>query len=100
MDFPIRVSGNGFAGRTGLPVTKVVLYGSYARGTAREDSDIDVAVVVPRLKGDYLKQSAQLFKLTREIDFRIEPVLLAENRDLSGFLEEVMRTGEIVYSSE
>ena len=27
----------------------VYLYGSYSKGTAREDSDIDVAVVVPEV---------------------------------------------------
>ena len=27
--------------------TKVYLYGSYSKGTQREDSDIDIAVVVP-----------------------------------------------------
>lgn len=31
----------------GLRVEKLVLFGSQARGTAREDSDIDVAVVSP-----------------------------------------------------
>jgi len=29
----------------------VYLYGSYSKGTAREDSDIDVAVVVPEVNG-------------------------------------------------
>ena len=28
--------------------TKVYLYGSYSKGTQREDSDIDIAVVVPK----------------------------------------------------
>ena len=28
----------------------VYLYGSYSKGSAREDSDIDVAVVVPEVK--------------------------------------------------
>ena len=29
----------------------VYLYGSYSKGTSRDDSDIDVAVVVPEVKG-------------------------------------------------
>jgi len=31
--------------RHDFDVKKVILFGSYAKGTAREDSDIDVAVV-------------------------------------------------------
>ena len=31
-----------------MVVNKIILYGSYARGDYRKDSDIDVAVVVPR----------------------------------------------------
>ena len=31
---------------TKLPVRKVLLYGSYAKGTPREDSDIDIAVFI------------------------------------------------------
>ena len=33
---------------------KVYLYGSYSKGNARKDSDIDVAVVVPSLGDDGL----------------------------------------------
>jgi predicted nucleotidyltransferase len=28
------------------PIAKIVLFGSHAKGTAREDSDIDVMVVI------------------------------------------------------
>ena len=36
-----------------LDIKEVILYGSYATGTPREDSDIDVAIVVNQIKGDY-----------------------------------------------
>ena len=84
--------------RRHIPVSKVVLYGSYASGRAHEDSDIDVAVIVPHVEGDFLDLAAQLFRWTRDIDLRIEPVLLQEGHDRSGFIEEVLRTGEVVYS--
>ncbi len=29
----------------GIPVEKMILFGSYAKGTAHSDSDIDIAVV-------------------------------------------------------
>lgn len=81
-----------------LDVKKVILYGSYAKGTAREDSDIDVAIIIDELKDDLLETESLLFRLRREIDARIEPILLEEKDDASGFLEEILKTGEIIYS--
>jgi len=75
----------------------VVLYGSYAKGIATPDSDIDIAVIVDKLDGDYLDQQARLFKLRRSVDLRIEPVLIEYGQDPSGFLKEIMDTGYIIY---
>ncbi len=60
--------------KDGLPVAKILLYGSYARGTSRKDSDIDVCVVSPSFGKDYLKERFYLFHKAPEIDARIEPV--------------------------
>ena len=83
-----------------MVVNKVVLYGSYARGDFRKDSDIDVAVVVPKnsISKDILEDMAKLFKLRRNISTDIEPVLLIDEEDASGFLESILEYGEIVYS--
>lgn len=77
-----------------MEVKKIVLYGSYARETEHADSDIDVAVIVDRIDGDYLELSARLFELVRDVDVRIEPVLLNENSDKSGFIESIMKYGK------
>ena len=81
-------------------VNKIILYGSYARGDYKKDSDIDVAVVVPRssLSKDILEDMAKLFKLRREISTDIEPVLLIDEDDASGFLESISKYAEVVYS--
>jgi len=78
---------------------KIVLYGSYARGNYTEYSDIDVAVIVEEIKGDFLELITRLYKLRRNIDTKIEPVLLEENNDRSGFLESIMKYGKVIYKS-
>lgn len=81
-------------------VNKIILYGSYARGDYRKDSDIDVAIVVPRssISNDILEDMAKLFKLRRNVSIDIEPVLLIDEEDASGFLESISKYGEVVYS--
>ena len=82
-----------------MVVNKIILYGSYARGDYRKDSDIDVAVVVPResISKDILKDMAKLFKLRRNISSDIEPVLIIDEEDASGFLDSISEYGEVIY---
>ncbi|MFO7621682.1 MAG: nucleotidyltransferase domain-containing protein [Bacteroidales bacterium] len=74
-------------------IEAVYLFGSYAKDTYNENSDIDVAVVVNNITGDFFSVNPILWKLRREIDDRIEPVLIESNNDRSGFLEEIRRIG-------
>jgi len=83
--------------RLALPVKKIILYGSYARGCETSDSDIDVAVIVDTLDNDYLDTSSKLFQLVRDIDLRIEPVLLLESMDNSGFIESITSYGREIH---
>ncbi|MFZ0281325.1 MAG: nucleotidyltransferase domain-containing protein [Bacteroidales bacterium] len=69
------------------------LFGSYARDNFREDSDIDVAVIVSNISGDFFSVNPLLWKLRRQVDDRIEPVLIDRHNDRSGFLEEIKRNG-------
>ncbi len=71
----------------------VYLFGSYAKDTNREDSDIDVAVVVKSISGDFFAVNPLLWKLRRQVDDRIEPILIEMNNDKSGFLDEIKRNG-------
>lgn len=83
-----------------MVVNKIILYGSYARGDYRKDSDIDVAVVVPRssISKNIIDDMAKLFKIRRNISTDIEPVLPIDEEDASGFLESISKYGEVVYS--
>ena len=74
-------------------VDKVYLFGSYVKETNKEDSDIDVAIVVNSLKGYYFSTTPLIWKLRRQIDDRIEPILIEKDNDSSGFLEEIQKSG-------
>ena len=75
---------------------RVVMYGSYAKGYANPDSDIDVAVILPGSDiTDRWEQSADLWSDIRKVSVLIEPVLMEDNED-SMLYREVMRTGVTV----
>ena len=75
---------------------KVMMYGSYAKGYANPDSDIDVAVILPGSDiTDRWEQSADLWSDIRKVSVLIEPVLMEDNED-SMLYREVMRTGVTV----
>ena len=77
------------------PTAPVILYGSYAKGYATHESDIDVAVVVDNQTEDPWKRACELSKLVdsaSEIDPRIEPVVVSPN-DESGFFANILSTG-------
>ena len=81
-----------------LNPTKIILFGSHINGTPHEWSDIDVAVFVKDFKGNWLDTHAQLFSLKWDNKFiDIEPHLLDETHDPSGFAEHIVRTGELIY---
>lgn len=77
---------------------QIVLYGSYANGTATVSSDIDVAVIYNGFEGSLLETSAKLWSLARRYSTDIEPILLDKKSDRSGFVSTVLETGHVVYT--
>jgi predicted nucleotidyltransferase len=47
--------------RSRFPVKRVILFGSFARGTQHPDSDIDVAIVMDKPPADILSTETELF---------------------------------------
>jgi predicted nucleotidyltransferase len=76
-------------------VEKVYLFGSYAFGSAAEDSDIDIAVISSTLSGNRFKDNVELGVLTWGVDTRISPVGYTPedfyNDDMLG--EEIRKNG-------
>ena len=80
-----------------LPIENVYLFGSYAKGTSHKESDIDVAFVVNHFDGDLFEIMPLMWKLRRQIDWRIEPHIVARDSDYAGFLDEILQTGLLVH---
>ena len=76
-----------------LSPCKVVLFGSLVNGNFNENSDIDIAIIKEILDEKYWEIYKKLNRMTRNIDNRIEPVLLQTKDDKSGFLTTVLETG-------
>jgi predicted nucleotidyltransferase len=74
-----------------MPIEAVYLYGSYAKGTANKHSDIDVAFIVNHFEGDFFEVIPPIWKLTRNVDMRIEPKVVAKDTDFTGFIDEIER---------
>lgn len=79
--------------RKELDTRSIILYGSQVKGTSTESSDIDIAVIVDDIPGDYLDSVALLWRLSRKINTDIEPVLLTAADSDNGFLHTVRETG-------
>ena len=78
------------------PAMKVMMFGSYAKDCPNEWSDIDVAVIVPKVDRDNWWETAiRLNRATDPISSYIEPILLESDED-SPIYREVMRTGVAV----
>ncbi|MCL2212569.1 MAG: nucleotidyltransferase domain-containing protein [Oscillospiraceae bacterium] len=84
--------------RKTLNPKSVILFGSYANGTPHEHSDIDIAIVFNNYNGDWLGTASELVGLAWEVNSYIEPHMLDERCDSSGFLEHIKENGEVIYN--
>ena len=51
----------------------LVLFGSYAKGNFRKDSDVDIAVISSHFGKNRLFERINLMKISSKVDARIEP---------------------------
>ena len=75
---------------------KVMMFGSYDKGCPNEWSDIDVAIIVPKVDREkWWDTAVSLGRAKRNISSYIEPIILESGED-SPIYREVMRTGVMV----
>jgi predicted nucleotidyltransferase len=77
---------------------QVILFGSYINGDPHEDSDIDIAVIFDSIEGDWLEIWGSLIRLREGISYDIETHMLDESCNQSGFLDNIRKTGEVIYN--
>jgi predicted nucleotidyltransferase len=84
--------------RKEMPVDKAILFGSYAKGTATEFSDVDVCFFLRDYGGkDRLDIMFQLLKISRKYPgVFFEPLAFATSEIERGnpFVREILRTGQ------
>jgi len=82
-----------------IPVQKMIVFGSHAKGRARHGSDIDVAVVSTLFGRDDVEEMQELWKKTHLADLRIEPYPLSPEDFASGsspIVAEIREHGVVV----
>ncbi|MGB2863815.1 MAG: nucleotidyltransferase domain-containing protein [Sedimentisphaerales bacterium] len=80
----------------GFSISRAILFGSYAKGKANPDSDIDIAVVSNQFGQDITEEMMMLRKIALKVDSHLEPVpLCPEDLDdnFSTLAQEIKRYG-------
>ncbi len=87
-----------------IPVTAVILFGSYASGNSKRWSDIDVAVISPAFSGVPMWRRQELLaEALPGADVRLSPLGYSPEEFAAAaphsFLREIIRTGRVVYEA-
>ena len=87
--------------RSGIHASRAVLFGSWARGEARPDSDIDLVIIAPEFDGRRDRKLVnRLWELQASTDWRIEPIVCGERQwledDTSPIIEMARREGKVI----
>src|SRR3990167_2490861 len=81
--------------KNGIEIREAIIFGSIVKGTAKEWSDIDVALVSPDFTGDRFEDRRKIVPLRRNTDNRIEPSPSDPKDFYDGgmLVEEIKKTG-------
>jgi len=78
-----------------FPVKSVYLFGSYAKGTARDNSDIDIAIVSDKFEGRRFWDREKLGKyvIKSSFDLEVHPYKTEDFTEDDPFVKEILKTG-------
>lgn len=79
-----------------IKIEKVILFGSYAKGTQRIDSDIDLAIISPDFKEEDCIKNMSLLLCKANLlkaDIQTIPFSIEEYNEPKGIMEEILNTG-------
>lgn len=78
-----------------IHIAKAYLFGSYARGTFNQWSDIDIALVSDSFKGDRIDDKKIIRAITLQTGSDLEPLPFnpADFTDTNPFVHEIISTG-------
>lgn len=79
---------------------KVYLFGSYAKNSYNDNSDIDLALIYTNLNDeDKFDLQVELMLLASDIDTRIEPhpFSIKELSESTPIINEILKYGKIIY---
>jgi predicted nucleotidyltransferase len=85
-------------------LSKIILFGSYARGCATEDSDIDIMVVKPSVK-DRVMEMVELGRVLSPLRLPVEVLVVSEatfnewSSTPGNIYYEVFHEGQLLYDS-
>ncbi len=84
--------------KNGIPIQRALLFGSWAKGTGRGESDVDIALISDVFTGDRFEDRRKIVPLRRKINTRIEPMPFDPQTFDSGgnLVDEIIKHGEII----
>jgi uncharacterized protein len=100
VQFPDRLHAIAERIKSAYHAERVILYGSYARGEATRDSDVDVLVIAPT-KERFYQRMATVHRLVRDLrtDIPLSPVVLTpdeirtQEQQGNAFVCEILHKG-------
>jgi len=88
---------------SGFHPEKVILFGSYARGEAGPDSDVDLAVIFPDIQGRRLDKAVEIGVALHGMGVPKDVIVLTqkdyeEQKDLIGTMGNILaKEGKVLY---
>lgn len=78
-----------------FPLKSAYLFGSYANGSAKEYSDVDLAIVSDKFEGSrfFDKKKLNKYLLKTSIDLEIHPFKTEDFTEDNPFVKEIIKTG-------